>query len=84
LEIDDLHRQLRSARHRHRDSGGEIDVCVLATMFGAIDWGFRVILVTDALCGSADGNARCRDECLHEPVRQQVETVTTKTLLESW
>ena len=38
----------------HRDSGGEIDVCELATMFGAIDWGFRVILVTDALCGSAD------------------------------
>jgi len=54
LEIDELHRQLRSARHRHRDSGGEIDVCELATMFGAIDWGFRVILVTDALCGSAD------------------------------
>jgi len=53
-------------------------------MFGAIDWGFRVILVTDALCGSADGNARCRDECLHEPVRREVETVTTKTLLESW
>jgi nicotinamidase-related amidase len=27
---------------------------VLATAIGAIDWGFRVILVTDALCSSAD------------------------------
>ena len=29
-------------------TGGETDVCVLATMLGAIDWGFRVILVMDA------------------------------------
>ena len=35
-------------------TGGETDVCVLATMLGAVDWGFRVILVTDALCSSAD------------------------------
>jgi hypothetical protein len=27
-------------------TGGETDVCVMATMLGAIDWGFRVILVT--------------------------------------
>jgi nicotinamidase-related amidase len=35
-------------------TGGETDVCVLATVLGAIDWGFRVILVTDAICSSAD------------------------------
>jgi nicotinamidase-related amidase len=35
-------------------TGGETDVCVLATMLGASEWGFRVILVTDALCSSAD------------------------------
>jgi nicotinamidase-related amidase len=33
-------------------TGGETDVCVLATMLVDIDWGFRVILVTDA-CSSA-------------------------------
>lgn len=35
-------------------TGGETDVCVLATMLGAVDWGVRVILVQDALCSSAD------------------------------
>jgi nicotinamidase-related amidase len=29
-------------------SGGEIDVCVLATVLGAVDAGFRVIIATDA------------------------------------
>jgi nicotinamidase-related amidase len=42
----DLHEQLRSAGI---DTGGETYVCVLATVLGAIDWGFRVILVTDAI-----------------------------------
>ena len=45
----DLHAQLRGAS---ADTvivkGGETDVRVLATVLGAIDWGFRVILVTDA------------------------------------
>jgi len=35
-------------------TGGETDVCVLATVLGAIDPGFRVILVTDAICSAAD------------------------------
>jgi len=50
----DLHQQLNSAGiDTVIITGGETDVCVLATMLGAIDWGFRVILVTDALCSSA-------------------------------
>ena len=31
-------------------TGGETYVCLLATVLSAVDWGFRVILVTDALC----------------------------------
>ena len=51
----DLHLQLRNAGiDTVIITGGETDVCVLSTMLGAIDWGFRVILVTDALCSSTD------------------------------
>lgn len=35
-------------------SGGETDVCVLSTALGAIDLGYRVILVKDALCSGSD------------------------------
>lgn len=34
-------------------AGAETDICVLATAFGAIDLGFRVILVEDALTSSS-------------------------------
>jgi nicotinamidase-related amidase len=35
-------------------SGGETDVCVLATVLTGIDLGYRVIVLTDAVCSSAD------------------------------
>lgn len=35
-------------------SGGETDVCVLSTALGAIDLGYRIILVKDALCSGSD------------------------------
>jgi nicotinamidase-related amidase len=42
----DLHQQLRGAGiDTVIITGGETDVCVMATVLGAIDWGFRVILV---------------------------------------
>jgi nicotinamidase-related amidase len=35
-------------------SGGEADVCVLATVITGIDLGYRVIVLTDAVCSSSD------------------------------
>jgi hypothetical protein len=35
-------------------SGSETDVCVLATVLDAVDIGYRVIVVRDAVCSSSD------------------------------
>src|SRR5882762_2372166 len=35
-------------------SGAETDVCVLSTVLDAVDIGFRVVIVEDALCSSSD------------------------------
>jgi len=60
------------------------DVCVLATMLGAIDWGFRVILVTDALCSSADETHDAMMNVYLNRFGEQIECVTTETMLERW
>jgi nicotinamidase-related amidase len=81
----DLHLQLRE---RGIDTiiltGGETDVCVLSTALGAIDWGFRVILVTDAICSSADETHDAMMDVYLNRFGEQVETVTTATLLANW
>jgi nicotinamidase-related amidase len=65
-------------------TGGETDVCVLSTMLGAVDWGFRVILVTDALCSSADETHDAMMNIYLNRFGEQVETVTSATLFEGW
>jgi nicotinamidase-related amidase len=81
----DLHLQLRKAGiDTIIITGGETDVCVLATMLGAMDWGFRVILVTDALCGSADQTHDAMMEIYRNRFGEQVENVTTERLLDAW
>jgi nicotinamidase-related amidase len=58
-------------------SGGESDICVLATVLGAIDRGYRVILITDALCSSADETYDASMVLYENRFGQQVETITT-------
>jgi hypothetical protein len=49
---------LAQLREREADaviiSGSETDVCVLATVLSAVDLGYRVIVVRDAVCSSSD------------------------------
>jgi nicotinamidase-related amidase len=80
-----LHEQLRGSDvSTVIITGGETDVCVLATMLGAIDWGFRVILVTDALCSSADETHDAMMNIYRSRFSEQIETATTELILDSW
>ena len=65
-------------------TGGETDVCVLATVLGAIDRGFRLVLVTDAICGSADRTHDALLELYRSRFSEQIEAVTKEEVLESW
>lgn len=65
-------------------TGGETDICVLATVLGAIDRGFRVVLVADALCSSSD---RTHDELMDLYSRRfdtQIEMAVTEEVLDAW
>lgn len=65
-------------------SGGETDVCVLATVMQAIDLGFRVVLPTDALCSTSDGAHDALVELFQTRFSSQVEATTTEKLLGRW
>jgi len=81
----DLPQQLRGAAiDTVIITGGETGVCVMATMLSAIDWGFRVVLVTDALCSSADETHDAMMNVYMNRFGKQVETVTMQTLLDRW
>ena len=65
-------------------TGGETDVCVLASVLGSVDWGYRTIVVTDALCSSADEGHDALLFLFTTRYGQQIETMTTGELLERW
>jgi nicotinamidase-related amidase len=65
-------------------TGGETDVCVLATVLGAIDRGYRVVLVTDAICSSADQTHDALMELYRSRFFEQVEAVSVEEVLSNW
>jgi nicotinamidase-related amidase len=65
-------------------SGGETEVCVLATVLGAIDFGYRVVIATDALCSSADTTHDAMLEIYGSRYGMQVETAAVEEILEVW
>lgn len=65
-------------------TGGETDVCVLATVMAAVDLGFRVVLPTDALCSSRDATHDALLSLYRERFSQQIEATTTEEVLRRW
>ncbi|MBV8184321.1 MAG: cysteine hydrolase [Hyphomicrobiales bacterium] len=65
-------------------SGGETDVCVLATVLGALDYGYRVVIATDALCSSSDETHDALLKLYEMRFSEQVEAVTTEVILSNW
>ncbi|MNY02630.1 Isochorismatase family protein YecD [compost metagenome] len=65
-------------------TGGETDVCVLATVLGAVDLGYRVVVVENALCSSSDESHDALLGLYHNRYSQQVETAEAAEVLEAW
>ncbi|WP_312408025.1 cysteine hydrolase [Rhizobium sp.] len=62
-------------------TGGETDVCVLATVLGAIDRAFRVIMLSDAVCSGADETHDAAVDLLGDRFSDQLGLMTTETFL---
>lgn len=65
-------------------TGGETDVCVLATVLGAVDLGYRVVLVSDAVCSSTDQGHDAAMTVYRSRFSQQIETAPLEEILGAW
>ena len=57
---------------------------MLATVLGAVDQGYRVVLATDALCSASDQTHDALLALYHERFSQQIEAADTDTILGNW
>ena len=65
-------------------SGSETDVCVLATVLDAVDLGYRVILVRDAVCSSSDEGHDMLIRLYHARFTEQIETADAAAVMAQW
>lgn len=65
-------------------SGAETDVCVLASVLGAVDLGYRVVVAADAVCSSSDATHDSLIGLYHQRFGQQIETAETGEIIEAW
>ncbi|YCI04761.1 cysteine hydrolase [Ensifer sp. D2-11] len=65
-------------------TGGETDICVLAATLGAIDLGYKVILLKDAVCSATDQTHDASLELLSKRFSVQVKVMNTEQWLSSF
>ena len=65
-------------------TGSETDVCVLGTVLGAVDVGYRVVIVRDAICSSSDDGHDALMEVYHSRFSEQIETANADEILDAW
>lgn len=65
-------------------TGSETDVCVLATVLGAVDLGYRVIVVKDAVCSSSDEGHDALMKMYHQRYTEQIEVANAAAIMDRW
>jgi nicotinamidase-related amidase len=65
-------------------TGSETDMCVLATVLGAVDLGFRVVVVRDAVCSSSDEGHDALMKLYLTRYSEQIEVADAETVLAEW
>jgi nicotinamidase-related amidase len=65
-------------------SRSETDICVLATVLDAVDLGYRVIVVRNAVCNSSDEGHDMLMRLYHARFTEQIETADAETILSRW
>jgi nicotinamidase-related amidase len=65
-------------------TGSETDVCVLATVLGAVDRGYRVVLVTDGVCSSSDQGHDSLLSIYRHRYSEQIEAADSEVVLSAW
>ena len=65
-------------------SGAETDVCVLSTVLDAVNIGFRVVIVEDALCSSSDVGHDALMTMYRTRFNEQIDLVEAECLRDIW
>jgi nicotinamidase-related amidase len=65
-------------------TGSETDVCVLSTVLDAVDFGFRVVIIEDALCSSSDVGHDALMTLYRQRFSEQIELIKAADLPGLW
>ncbi len=65
-------------------TGAETDVCVLSTALSAVDFGFHVVIVEDALCSSSDEGHDALMTMYRMRMHEQIDLLTVPELFDLW